>query len=150
MLDGSSVGSGAQITLFIELDQHVVEAIATTSAGETRNRSTVIEIVDTTVPVINTTFFDSKTGTIITSVKHKANIEVSIDVSDDCDPAPTSISGLGLSVQSHDVVSVKSNKNDSSITLTTAPDADSVVLNVIATDEAGNVSGKTAVLPVTP
>ena len=151
ILDGESVGNGQNTKLFISLGKHLVEVVATISTGETRPglKAKAIEIVDTTDPVINTAFIDSKTGSIITSVNHKADVEVSIEPSDVCDPAPTYTSGLGIPVRNLDVVNISS-KKDLSIELTNASNSDNVMLNVVATDASGNVSSKSVLLPVSP
>lgn len=151
-VDGSatSVASGTSVEFFVPLGTHTIDVIVTTMTLGDFSESINLSIQDTEAPVITTAFVDEKTGETITSVAGKASVGASINVIDICDPEPISTSVFGVPYLYSDSIKIKSDKKDFSISLTSEPNTDAAALSVIATDETGNVSGVTAMLPVAP
>lgn len=150
LLDGETVGSTETISDFVGLGQHTVQVDVISDNGATGSDTVIIDIVDTIAPQVNPAFLDANTGKVITSVKHKANVNILEGVSDICDLTPIVNSVIGLPAQEGNTVAIKNNVKDSSISVTSGSNTDAVFLTVVATDASGNMSNNRAILFVTP
>jgi hypothetical protein len=148
--DSIPVASGDTVEFFVTLGPHSVTAVVDTVTLGSASDTTSITIGDTTAPQIDPVFLDSKTGAVITSISHKGNVEIFEGVVDTCDSAPTITSAVGLPTQEGDMLDIKGNKKDASISVTSGPNRDTVTLTVIAEDASGNMSSNSATLTVTP
>jgi len=148
--DSTPIASGDTVEFFVPVGPHSVKAtVLTVTLGESSDTES-ISIEDTVAPQVNPVFINPKDGTVITSVSHKGDVNISEGVIDICDPAPTITSVVGLPTQERDTLGIKGNKNDASITVTSGPNTETISLMVTAEDASGNVSSDSTVLTVTP
>jgi len=148
--DSTPIASGDTVEFFVPTGPHSVKAtVLTVTLGESSDTES-ISIEDTVAPQVNPVFINPKDGTVITSVSHKGDVNISEGVIDICDPAPTITSVVGLPTQERDTLGIKGNKNDASITVTSGPNTETITLMVTAEDASGNVSSDSAILTVTP
>ena len=147
--DSTPIASGDTVEFFVPTGPHSVKAtVFTVTLGESSDTES-ISIEDTVAPQVNPVFINPKDGTVITSVSHKGDVNISEGVIDICDPAPTITSVVGLPTQEGDTLGIKGNKNDASITVTSGPNTETITLMVTAEDASGNVSSDSTVLTVT-
>lgn len=148
--DSTHVASGDAVEFFVPFGSHSVKAEVTTFSLGSSSDTTSITIEDTIAPQVNPVFINPKDGTVITSVSHKADVNLSEGVIDICDPAPTIKSVFGLPTQEGDTLGIKAKKRDASITVKSGPNIETITLMVTAEDKSGNVSSDSTVLTVTP
>ncbi len=131
------------LSAFIPLGGHEIEAVATTSEGDTITGSSSIEIVDTTKPEIVISFSDLSGQPVTGISRHGLNrVVVDFHATDVCDPEPGTTANDGVSIASDDVVKILPARGQ--ITLT----GETFAVVVTATDASGNVAQETAVLPL--
>jgi hypothetical protein len=144
-VDGDNAGSGESISPFLNLGQHDIEVIATTTSGATSSNSITVDVTDTVAPSINLKFLDTRTSNEITTIsKNKLSfVTASYSAMDVCDLNPqTTGSVTAFDVESEDIITVLGRHN--SIQLMTT----SLALRVTATDASGNASDEQATLSV--
>jgi hypothetical protein len=145
-VDGQSAGTGLSIHPFLSLGIHNISATATAITGMEDTANTSVSVVDSTAPVITTSFADNRSGAQISSIdrKNSSFVDVSMNATDICDASP-STSGLGgFALVDGDTLKIQGNLGK--VELRT-----SVIEMVIkATDASGNVSHETKILTITP
>ncbi|TNG03364.1 MAG: hypothetical protein EP297_00395 [Gammaproteobacteria bacterium] len=144
-VDGDAAGTGESISPFLNLGQHAIEVIATTTSGATSSNSVTVDVTDTVAPSINLKFLDTRTSTEITTIsKNKMSfVTASYSATDVCDLNPqTAGSVTAFDVESEDIITVLGRHN--SIQLMTT----SLALRVTATDASGNASDEQTTLSV--
>ena len=149
-LDGNYAASGESVDIFVPLGAQKIEVTLNTILGHSATNSTDVEIQDTISPVLNTAFFNSKTGAEVSAIKGKDTATPSYTVSDVCDPSPTVVSAtVGVPEENVDTVGAKVSKKDSSVNVSIQGNVGSIELAVTAEDSSGNISNSKAVLTIT-
>ncbi|TNG02013.1 MAG: hypothetical protein EP297_01640 [Gammaproteobacteria bacterium] len=144
-VDGVSAGSGETITPFLEVGSHTVEALATTTTGESDTDLVIVTVTDTVAPDLEVAFVDGRSGVHVSQVE-RANVQWIVAhfvATDACDPNPVASGVGGFSVQHGDLLKVQGNLN--SVTMTTSE----LELGATATDISGNTSSGSASLYIT-
>ncbi|MGV7235258.1 MAG: hypothetical protein ACQ9ET_03275 [Nitrosomonadaceae bacterium] len=150
-LNGDVVGDTKSVELFLPLGTHLAEVTLITILGEVRTDTATILVEDTVAPTIYAVFLNPKTGAEVSSIRSKQKAEISLNVSDDCDPSPSSSATYGIPGLNGDVVSASTSRKDASSTkLTITGGATNVELSVTAKDESGNVSTSMSTLTIVP
>ena len=130
--------TGAQPTVLLPLGRHVIRMITDDGFGGANVDEVVIEVVDTTPPVIHSA---TPTPSELWAPNHKmVPVAVAVDVSDVCDPTPTC---RIVSVASNEAVNGTGDGN-------TAPDWEitgALTLNLRA-ERSGNASGRVYTITV--
>ena len=134
-VDGVLVGQGTSITEYFTLGNHVVEATAITTAGETATDTINVTINDTVSPLLQIVFLNNA-GNPVTSAT-SGNYTVQYNVSDICDPAPDVIGSAKpvMTIQNGDVIFIDQASGD--VVLPTTA--------VEVTASASDISGNTAI-----
>ena len=144
-VDGVSAGSGDTITPFLEVGSHTVEALATTTTGESDTDLVIVTVTDTVAPDLEVAFVDGCSGVHVSQIE-RANVQWIVAhfiATDACDPNPV-VSGVGgFSAQHGDLFKVQGNLN--SVAMTTSE----LELGATATDVSGNTSSGSASLYIT-
>ena len=145
-VDGVSAGSGDTITPFLTLGAHTVEALATTTTGESDSDSLVINVVDTMPPIVDARFLDSRTGEPISSITgNRAHfVTTSFGAMDVCDPEPQTQGTVTPTFGVNDGDTIKIQGNNQTVNLPTTV----LELFVTATDASGNIGDGRAVLSI--
>jgi len=144
-VDGADAGMGQVIQPVLSLGNHTISAMATADTGETATASVPVQVEDTTRPVIDVAFIDSRSGERITQIE-RANVQwviASYPATDICDPAPMTEGVGGFAVTDGDMLKIQGN-NDT-VMLTTSE----ITLSATATDASGNVQSGNAMLTLT-
>jgi hypothetical protein len=130
-VNGGYAATGDVVDLLLQKGSNAVEL---QNSNQTVLDSVTIDIVDSTPPTINAGFLDPSTGQTVTSINsnQKANLIISVAVSDQCDPNPTHNAVVGLPTD--DNASIKVNARRGHI----GPLGGSVELTVNASDADGN------------
>ena len=141
-------GSGAwsvDVTTALTSGTYTVSATATDAAGNTSTAGTGNLVVDTTAPVVYLTGISTAITSSPFSVTAAEN-QISVYDFDTNESVVWSISGTNASL-------FNINLNDGKLTFKTAPDFESnsgpFILNVLATDTAGNITTKNVSVSVT-
>jgi hypothetical protein len=144
-VDSIPAGSGTTISPALELGSHNISATALTTTGETDSKSVTVYVVDTTAPVLDVAFIDSRSGAPVTHIDRPNVqwIEVHITATDACDANPQTDAVGGFAVQDGDLLKIQGN-NDT-VTMTTSE----IDLSATATDASGRTSSGTATLHIT-
>ncbi len=142
-IDGTIVGNGEIIDIFIDLGSHVVNADITTANGLTATAVTNVVVQDTTGPVVSAAFLDNKHRTAITQISHRGRIEIQAEATDICDPEPTIEAMLGAATEDGNTIRVS--KRHGRINL----EAESLDLSVRASDASGNTASASSTLVIT-
>jgi hypothetical protein len=85
-VDAEDAGVGDAISPFLSLGIHAVEAVATTTTGETDSASVNVVIEDTTAPELDIAFLD-RSGQEI-DVARPGPVEIRVTATDLCDASP--------------------------------------------------------------
>lgn len=85
-VDGEDAGEGFMITPFLSLGDHHVEAIATTTTGETGSANVDILIEDTTPPSLEIAFLNKRGEEI--EMAGPGPVQIQFAATDVCDPNP--------------------------------------------------------------
>ncbi|MGD2063757.1 MAG: hypothetical protein PVF51_09290 [Nitrospirota bacterium] len=144
-VDGVDAGTGEVIQPFLSLGNHTIAVMATADTGETATASVDVVVKDTTDPMLDVAFIDSRSGARITQIE-RANVQwviASYPATDICDPAPMTEGVGGFAVTDGDVLKIQGN-NDAVI-LTTSQ----ITLSATAADASGNVKSGKATLTLT-
>lgn len=90
VINGEPTGTGPSISPFLALGSHQVEVTVHTTDGHSDSANTEVQVRDTARPELSISFHDTRTGQQVTSVDSAGVnfIEVRLDASDVCDPAP--------------------------------------------------------------
>lgn len=132
-IDGEDAGAGIIINPFLSLGVHAVEAIATTTTGETGSANVNVIIHDTTRPDLAITFLNSQ-GQVI-DVAGLGPVEIRFTATDTCDPSPVVSHGNAVpayGVSSGDVLHI--NASEGNLKLPTK----ALRVDAFATDASGN------------
>ena len=145
-IDGASAGSGNTITPFLALGPHTVEALATTTTGVSDTDSIVVNVADTTPPVVDAHFLDSRTGEPISNISgNRANfVTTSFGATDVCDP-DLQIQGTvtpTFGVNNGDTIKIQGNNQTVNLPTT------ALEMSVTATDASGNNGNGQAILSI--
>lgn len=144
-IDGESVGSGETATPFMTLGTHEVEALASSTTGETGTDSITVLVRDTTPPDLDVAFIN-QAGEPITNTSAGTHVTTRIVPSDICDPSPVAEGAASpvFAVNDGDPIKIQSGKINTVELPTTA-----IELSASTTDASGNRnSGMAAVLSI--
>lgn len=140
-VDGEDAGTGILINQTLSLGEHVVEAVATTTTGETGTASITVTIRDTTRPGLQISFIDNH-GQVV-DVAGPGPVKISMTATDICDPEPVISNGTATptsGVADGDVLHI--NASNSNLKLPTTR----LRVDATATDASGNSASASAVL----
>lgn len=143
-VDGESVGTGMTIAPLISLGVHTVEALASTTTGETDMDSLAVEVRDTNPPVLEVGFLD-RAGEQVTAINSGDRVTAHIVATDVCDPEPAA-EGTAVpvfAVSDGDPIKIRKGRVATLKLPTTA-----VELSATARDASGNSSTGMAVLSI--
>jgi len=143
-LDDQLIASNVlQVIHAVPLGNHVIRVDVTADDGTLRSTSQAISVEDTQSPVLDLSFIDSRSGTVVSVIDNQSIswIKTNIQATDVCDPAPL-VSGFGSFSATHgDLLKVQG--NNGTIQLTT----NSISLRANGSDASGNtVTGSTGLL----
>jgi hypothetical protein len=140
-IDGEDAGTGIIISETLALGEHVVEAVATTTTGETGTASIIVTIRDTTRPDLQIAFINNQ-GQVI-DVAGPGPVEISMTATDICDADPVISNGTATptsGVVDGDVLHINASKGN--LKLPTS----SLRVDATATDASGNAASASAIL----
>lgn len=143
-VNGQMAGSGNTITPFLTLGEHSVEALASTTTGESGGNSLILTVRDTTPPVLTTGFVDQG-GNPVNATSAGNFVSASITAIDTCDSNPVT-EGTAVpvfAVSNGDIIKIQSGKVNTVELPTTA-----IELSATASDASGNSSSGMAVLSI--
>jgi uncharacterized protein YaiE (UPF0345 family) len=147
IIDSAADGSGDTITPFLPLGTHTIEALATTTTGDTDSDVVTVDVVDTAPPLVDVGFLDSRTGEPISEVSgSRAHfVTTAYSATDVCDPAPQSQGFVTpvFAVNNGDTIKIQGNNQD--VQLPTS----ALELSSTATDASGNTASGQAILLIT-
>jgi hypothetical protein len=144
-VDGNPAGSGNIISPNLGLGTHTISATASTTTGESDSKSIVVNVIDTTAPVIDVAFVDSRSGESITEIDQAKVqwVRAHFVATDICDSNPTTTAVGGFSIQNGDLLKIQGMNNT---VMMTTPE---LSLVVTATDASANTSVQTATIQIT-
>lgn len=142
-VDGESTGTGETATPFLALGSHTVEALASSTTGETGTDSITVLVQDTAPPDLDVAFIN-QAGEPITTAGAGTRVTTRILPNDICDPDPAAEGTASpvFAVNDGDPIKVQSGKIKD--LQTTA-----VELSASTTDASGNSNSGMAVLLIT-
>ena len=142
-VDGESSGTGETATPFLALGPHTVEALASSTTGETGTDSITVLVQDTTPPDLDVAFID-RAGEPITTAGAGTRVTTRILPSDICDPDPVAEGTVSpvFAVNDGDLIKVQSEKIKDLPTT-------AIELSASTTDASGNSNSGMAVLSIT-
>lgn len=145
-VDGASAGSGDSITPFLTLGPHTIEALAMTTTGESDTDSIVVNVADTTPPIVDPHFLDSRTGEQIDSISGSRAHFVTTDfgATDECDPDLLTQGTVTPTFGVNDGDTIRIQGNNQTVNLPTTV----LGLFVTATDASGNSGNGQAILSI--
>jgi hypothetical protein len=145
-IDGASAGSGDTITPFLDLGPHTIQALATTTTGESDTASVTVTVADTTPPTVDAHFLDSRTGEPVDRISgNRAQfVTVSFGASDVCDPQVQTQGAVTPTFGVNDGDTIKIQGNNQTVKLPTT----ALELSVTATDDSGNRATGQAILSI--
>ena len=145
-IDGAGAGSGSSITPFLDLGRHTVEALAVTTTGESDTDSISVNVTDTTPPLVDAHFLDSRTGEPVGSVSGNQThfVITSFGATDVCDPEPQAQGVVTPTFGVNDGETIRIQGNNQSVDLPTS----ALELSVTATDASGNSNSGQAILSI--
>jgi len=145
-VDGVNVGTGENLASFLSLGTHAISVTAYSTTGQQDTASATVKIVDTTAPIINSSFVDNRSGSVINVIdaKNTSFVGVSISASDVCDSSPLTQAIGGFVLNDGDTLKIQGNLDK--VELTTS----SLEMQVKAFDATGNVSAQSSTLSITP
>jgi hypothetical protein len=112
-IDNEDAGTGSSISENLSLGAHFIEVTALTTTGQSDTKSTTIMVRDTIRPVVKVAFLDRRGNEIDSAAKGR--VEISIKITDDCDPEPVITSSTAVpstQVADGDMLRVSSNLNN--------------------------------------
>ena len=141
-VNGESAGTDPGISPFLGLGVHPVEAIASTTTGESDSDSVPVTVIDTSRPEIDVSFVDSQTGETIDQIADNRTrfVTTRIVATDICDPAPSTRGSITPvhEVSDGDTIRIQGNNQQVSLPVT------ALELSATARDASGNArSGQT-------
>lgn len=144
IVDGENSGSGVSVTPFLTLGSHTVEAVATTTAGDTDTDAVIVNVVDTIPPSVDVGFLDSRTGELISEVSGSRMhfVTTAFSATDVCDLTPQTQGVVTpvFAVSDGDIIKIQGNNQRVDL-----PTSD-LELSVIANDASGNTASGQAIL----
>jgi hypothetical protein len=145
-IDGASAGSSDTITPFLALGSHTIQALATTTTGESDTASIAVTVADTTPPTVYPRFLDSRTGEPIASISGNQTqfVTVSFGATDACDPELQTQGAVTPTFGVNDGDTIKIQGNNQTVKLPTT----ALELSVTATDDSGNSGAGQAILSI--
>jgi hypothetical protein len=145
-IDDASAGSGDAITPFLGLGSHTIQALATTTTGESDTASVVVTVADTTPPTVDPHFLDSRTGEPIDSITGNQTqfVTISFGAGDVCDPEVQAQGTVTPTFGVNDGDTIKIKGNDPTVDLPTTV----LELSVVATDTSGNTGAGQVILSI--
>lgn len=149
-LDGSIISGifGEHVEIPLTLGTQGIQATLTTIIGNTVSSSVSVTVEDTSPPDIDARFFSVKTGNEIIYLAGKDRAEVFASAVDLCDPNPAVNMVAGVPVLNGNVIKASTPKKGSSVNVTVEGQSKSVILQVTATDNSGNIGIGEAVLQI--
>lgn len=143
-IDGESAGSGLGITPFLSLGSHNIEALASTTTGETDSDSVVVVVEDTVAPQVDVAFVDGA-GNPVSSASAGSRVATRITASDICDESPATEGAVVpvLGISDGEVIKIQGGANNLKLPAT------ALELSASATDAAGNSAVASTVLSIT-
>jgi len=132
-IDGEDAGTGIAINPFLSLGVHAVEAIATTTTGETGSANVDVIVRDTARPDLAVAFLNNQGQEI--EVAGPGPVEIRFTATDTCDPSPVVSHGNAVpafGVSSGDVLHINASKGNLKLPTT------ALRVDAFATDASGN------------
>ncbi|HED33208.1 MAG TPA: hypothetical protein ENJ08_03180 [Gammaproteobacteria bacterium] len=142
-IDGTVVGNGELLDVFMALGSHVVNAEVITVSGLTATSVADVVIQDTTAPVVTAAFLSNIHRSTISHISRHGRFEVQAEATDICDPEPTIEAILGAATNDGNIISVSKHRGRISL------EAESLELSVKASDASGNTASASATLVIT-
>jgi len=141
-VDGESTGTGETATPFLALGSHTVEALASSTTGETGTDLITVLVQDTTPPDLDVAFIN-QAGEPITTAGAVTQVTTRILPSDICDPDPVAEGTASpvFAVNDGDPIKVQSGKIKDLPTT-------AIELSASTTDASGNRNSGMAVLSI--
>lgn len=145
-IDGASSGSGETITPFLTLGSHMIEVVATTTAGNTDTDVVTVEVVDSTSPSIDVAFLNSRTGEPISEVSGRSvrYVTTAFSATDICDPSPQTQGLVTPTFGVNDGDTIRIQGSSQTVDLPTT----ALELSVTARDSSGNTNSGQAILSI--
>ena len=142
-IDGNDAGTGMVITEFLSLGPKSIQAVATTTTGETATASTTVTIRDTVRPELQIAFIDNQGQQVENA--GPGHVEISMTATDICDPNPSigrATATPASEVLSGDIVQINAGKDNLKLPIT------SLRVDATAADASGNVTSNSAILGI--
>lgn len=143
-VNGTSAGSGSSITSFLALGPNTVDVMAVTTTGESDTKSIVVNVEDTTRPVVKAHFIDSRTGELVSSIDSSRTrfVTTSIVATDICDAQPNAYGVVTPTYGVNDGDTIQIQGNNQMVDLSTS----ALHMSATAVDASGNTGNGQAIM----
>lgn len=147
-VNGYSSGFGETFTTFLGLGEHTIEALATAIQSVSDSDVINVSIVDTTGPVLDVGFVNTRTGEVVSEISSASAqfVTTQIFVTDICDPQPSiqAVVSPVHSVENGDVIKINPGKFGNKLGL----DTTALELRATATDSSNRGTVESTVLKI--